>query len=98
MLGISPNFASGKFENQICSLAAEMPFENVQKYLENEENIVISETRDVSISQCLILKFLSMIIPPFLFNSPDSSPCLTQDGSWKGTLIIWFILFSFRSR
>jgi len=44
MLGISRHTAAGKFEEQICHLAAVQPFELVQKYLANFDQIEITET------------------------------------------------------
>ena len=44
MLGIGSNYAAGIFESKICFLAAEMPFANVCKYLETQDEIKISQT------------------------------------------------------
>lgn len=44
ILKISPNYASGKFEEMICHLSAQMPFEHVCNFLESQEQIKVSET------------------------------------------------------
>lgn len=44
MLGLSSHTAAGKFEEQICILAAHMPFDWVSKYLESFDGVKVTET------------------------------------------------------
>jgi hypothetical protein len=44
LLGLSRHKAAGKFEEQICHLAATQPFELVQTYLEEMDGVSITET------------------------------------------------------